>query len=83
VAQARTDWLDNLERGRADRDEWIQDRISRVLGELLADAGADDAPARAPALFSYLIGATVRQEVHPVPFSELRPEVASFCSIEP
>lgn len=75
-------WLDNLERSRAGRDEWLQDRIAGVLGEILADAGADDPPTQARALFSYLIGATVRQEVQPVPFSELRSEIASLSRID-
>jgi AcrR family transcriptional regulator len=74
-------WLDNMERGRVERDAWLQDRIAGVLGELLADAGADDPPARARAIFSYLIGATLRQEAHPVSFEELRPEIATLSRL--
>ena len=74
-------WLENMERGRVERDVWLQDRIAGVLGELLADAGADDPPARARAIFSYLIGAVLRQEAHPVPFDELRPEIATLSQL--
>jgi AcrR family transcriptional regulator len=75
-------WLDNMEAGRIERNVWLQDRIAGVLGELLADAGAHDPPARARALFSYLIGAVLRQAVHPVPFDELRPEVAALSRLD-
>lgn len=75
-------WLENMQKGRIERDAWLQNRIAGVLGELLADAGADDPPARARALFSYLIGATLRQEAQPLSFEELRPEVALLSQLD-
>jgi AcrR family transcriptional regulator len=76
-------WLSNMERQRLERNVELQTRIAGVLGSLLAEAGADDPPARSRALFSYLIGAVLRQEVHPVAFDELRPELASLSQLEP
>jgi AcrR family transcriptional regulator len=74
-------WLQNVERGRLERDEQLQDRIAGVLTELLTEAGIEDSPARARALFSYLIGALLRQQAHPVSFAELRPELESLSRL--
>jgi AcrR family transcriptional regulator len=74
-------WLQNMEQGRLERNEGLQDRIAGVLTELLDDAGIEDSAVRARALFSYLIGALLRQQAHPAPFAELRPELESLSRL--
>jgi hypothetical protein len=54
-----------------------------VLRDLLAEIPVDDPPARAHALFSYLLGTLMQQAVRPLPFSELMPEIATVCRLDP
>ena len=74
-------WLQNMERGRIAPNVGLQDRIAQVIVEVLEEAGADDPQSRGRAVFSYLIGAVLRQEVDPVPFAELRPELESLSRL--
>jgi hypothetical protein len=53
-----------------------------VLRDLLADIPVDDPPRRAHALFSYLLGTLMQQAVRPLPFAELRPEIAAVCRLD-
>jgi AcrR family transcriptional regulator len=76
-----TYWVQNMDRGRVERNMHMQQSIVEVIGELLADAGADDPRARSRAIFSYLIGAVLRQEVDPATAAELRREVAALSRL--
>lgn len=75
-------WLQNIEVGRQHHNERIQGRIVGVLSQSLADTGLKEPTARSQALFSYLIGTVLRQEVYPIPFSQIRTEVAKLVGIE-
>jgi AcrR family transcriptional regulator len=74
-------WLQNMELGRRHHNERIQDRIVGVLSQSLADAGMNEPTARSQALFSYLIGTVLRQEVYPIPFAQVRAEVAKLVGL--
>jgi hypothetical protein len=39
-------------------------------------------PAAPAALFSYLLGTLMQQAVRPLPFAELKPEIATVCRLE-
>lgn len=74
-------WLQNMDFGRREYNERIQNRIVGVLSQTLAETGADESAARSQALFSYLIGTVLRQEVYPVEFDEIRDEVANLIGL--
>jgi AcrR family transcriptional regulator len=61
------------------------DRMLRCVAEfltgLLAEAGIDDAPARASTLLSYLLGAVARQRVERRPFASLHADIAAICGL--
>lgn len=75
-------WLQNMEAGRQHHNERIQGRIVGVLSQSLADTGAEEPTARSQALFSYLIGTVLRQEVYPIPLSQIRAEVAKLVGLK-
>lgn len=75
-------WLDNLERNRAAQDRLVQERVTSALAEVLSDAGAEDAATRAQALFSYLIGMTIRHDISPISPEQMRAELASLSGFD-
>lgn len=75
-------WTRETREGRLSRVEAVQDGLIDLLAELLGDVGGSPAATRARALFSYVIGALVRQTIHRRSFDELRPEVADLCGVE-
>lgn len=76
-------WVGATRAGHAARVELIQDGLIDLLGELLAEVGVPDAPTRARALFSYVVGTLVRQSIHPQSLERFRPEVANLCGVPP
>ncbi|MFC4585340.1 TetR/AcrR family transcriptional regulator [Sphaerisporangium corydalis] len=75
-------WVDVGQKGRLEPIDRMHQAMIGVLHDLLADVPVDDPPARAHALFSYLLGTLTQQAVRPVPFSELMPEIATVCRLD-
>ncbi|HEY3682037.1 MAG TPA: TetR family transcriptional regulator [Streptosporangiaceae bacterium] len=75
-------WIDATRKGRPAAIERSHAQVAAVFAEHLAAAGVADAGDRADALFTYLLGAVVRQAVRPRPFSELRPRIALLAGLD-
>lgn len=75
-------WTRKAREGNIGEVQAVQDGLIELLAELLVDVGGSTAATRARALFSYVIGALVRQSIHRRSFDELRPEVADLCGVE-
>ncbi|HEY1968501.1 MAG TPA: TetR/AcrR family transcriptional regulator [Pseudonocardia sp.] len=74
-------WTTVTRAGRVDKVERLQDGLIDLLTTLLADAGVEDAPARARVILAYVLGVLVRRTMHPQSIEELRPEIASLAGI--
>jgi AcrR family transcriptional regulator len=74
-------WTQQTRAGRLDRVTPVHDGLVALLTELLADVSVGDPARRARAVLSYVIGVLLRAEVHPVPFAELHPEIASLSDV--
>lgn len=68
--------------GRVEKVERLQEGLIELLTDLLAEAGVDDAPARARVILSYVLGVLVRFEIHPQTFNDLRPEIESLARMQ-
>ena len=76
-------WVDVGQKGRLEPIDRMHQTMIGVLRDLLADIPVDDAPSRAHALFSYLLGTLMQQAVRPLPFAELKPQIATVCGLDP
>jgi AcrR family transcriptional regulator len=75
-------WVDVGQKGRLEPIDQMHQAMIGVLRDLLAGIPVDDPPARAHALYSYLLGTLMQQAVRPLPFPELRPEIATVCRLD-
>jgi AcrR family transcriptional regulator len=75
-------WVDVGQKARLEPIDRMHQMMIGVLRDLLADIPVDDPPARAHALFSYLLGTLMQQAVRPLPFSELMPEIGTVCHLD-
>jgi AcrR family transcriptional regulator len=75
-------WVEVGHKQRMEPVEGMHRQVTAVLTDLLADIPVDDPPARARALFSYLLGTLVQQAVRPLPFTQLQPEIAAVCRLD-
>jgi AcrR family transcriptional regulator len=75
-------WVDVGQKARLEPIDRMHQMMIGVLRDLLADIPVDDPPARAHALFSYLLGTLMQQAVRPLPFSELMPEITTVCRLD-
>lgn len=76
-------WVQTALEGRRERMLRLQSTIVGVIEEVLQQAGIDDAPTRARAVFSYLVGAVVRQEAEPAELSQLTAELSGLIGLRP
>jgi AcrR family transcriptional regulator len=74
-------WVDAGQRARPEPVDRMHQAVIGVLRDLLAGVPADDPPARAHALFSFLLGTIVQQAVRPVPFTALAPHITALCGV--
>jgi AcrR family transcriptional regulator len=74
-------WVRAIRAGRREEVETANDGLVALLTELLSDTSVADPDVRARAVLAYVIGVLVRQEVHPLSFSELRAEIASLSQV--
>jgi hypothetical protein len=74
-------WVDVAHERRVEAIDQMHRAIIAVLREHLEALLVDDPGARAHALFSYLVGTVIQQAVRPVPFPELRAEIATLCHL--
>jgi AcrR family transcriptional regulator len=75
-------WVEVGHKQRLEPIDRMHRQVTALLADLLADIPVDDPPARARALFSYLLGTLVQQAVRPVPFTQLQPEIAAVCRLD-
>ncbi|WP_345435930.1 TetR/AcrR family transcriptional regulator [Actinoallomurus vinaceus] len=75
-------WVDVGQKGRLEPIDRMHRAMIDVLRDLLAEIPVDDPPRRAHALFSYLLGTLMQQAVRPLPFADLRPEIATVCRLD-
>ena len=76
-------WVDVGQKSRHEPIDRMHQAMIHVLRDLLAAIPVSDPPARAHALFSYLLGTLMQQAVRPLPFSALMPEIAAVCRLSP
>lgn len=74
-------WIDATRKNRAAAIEKVHGQMTGIFGELLAAAGVAGPAARADAVFTYLLGAVVRQAVRPRPFTELKAQLAPIAGL--
>jgi AcrR family transcriptional regulator len=75
-------WVDVGQKSRLEPIDRMHQAMIGVLRDLLIAIPVDDPPARAHALFSYLLGTLMQQAVRPLPFSELMLEIATVCRLD-
>jgi AcrR family transcriptional regulator len=75
-------WVDVGQKARFEPIDQMHQMMIGAFRDLLAEIPVDDPPARAHALFSYLLGTLMQQVVRPLPFSELMPEIATVCRLD-
>jgi AcrR family transcriptional regulator len=75
-------WVDVGQKARLEPIDRMHQAMIQVLRDLLAAIPVGDPPARAHALFSYLLGTLMQQAVRPLPFSALVPEIAAVCRLD-
>jgi AcrR family transcriptional regulator len=68
-------WVSATRAGRGEQFVRIGDDLVALLQELLAEAGFSEPEVRARILFSYVIGALVRGDLHGGSFEEMQREV--------
>ena len=74
-------WIDATRKNRVAAIEKVHGQMTGIFAGLLAATGVDDPAGRADAVFTYLLGAVVRQAVHPRAFAEVRAQVAAVAGM--